>query len=87
MFPIMDGAQATIKLLGDLAIFVWLVLRPHGGLAAENLFLRKQLAMFQERKLKPRRPDAPFRTAPSHGESGTHRRDDRFLARRQPAGG
>jgi len=59
----MDGAQATIKLLGDLAIFVWLVLRPHGGLAAENLFLRKQLAMFQERKLKPRRPDAPFRIA------------------------
>ena len=59
----MDRARATIKLLGDLAMFVWLVLRPHCGLAAENLFLRKQLAMFQERKLKPRRPDAPFRIA------------------------
>jgi hypothetical protein len=26
-------------------------------LAAENLFLRKQLALFQERKVKPRRAD------------------------------
>ena len=29
----------------------------HSALAAENLFLRKQLAMFQERKIKPRRAD------------------------------
>jgi hypothetical protein len=29
----------------------------HSALAAENLFLRKQLAMFQERKVKPRRTD------------------------------
>ena len=36
-------------------------MRPHSALAAENLFLRKQLAMYQERKLKPRRPDAAFR--------------------------
>ena len=27
------------------------------ALAAENLFLRKQLALFQERKVKPRRAD------------------------------
>jgi hypothetical protein len=26
-------------------------------LAAENLFLRKQLALYQERRVKPRRPD------------------------------
>ena len=39
------------------------MLRPHGALVAENLFLRKQLAMYQERKLKPRRPDTPFRVA------------------------
>ncbi|MGB5458118.1 MAG: hypothetical protein WBO16_09035 [Gammaproteobacteria bacterium] len=38
-------------------------MRPRGALAAENLFLRKQLAMYQERKLKPRRPDAAFRVA------------------------
>jgi transposase InsO family protein len=63
MLPVMDGVQTIIKLLSDLATFIWLILRPHGALAAENLFLRKQLAMFQERKLKPRRPDTPFRVA------------------------
>src|SRR5258708_39716627 len=31
--------------------------RSHRSLAAENLFLRKQLALFQERKAKPRRAD------------------------------
>jgi len=36
-------------------------MRPHGALAAENLFLRKQLAMYEERNLKPRRPDTAFR--------------------------
>jgi hypothetical protein len=36
-------------------------MRPYGTLAAENLFLRKQLAIYQERKLKPRRPDTAFR--------------------------
>jgi putative transposase len=60
---IMDSVRTTIKLLYDLATFVWLMLRPHGALVAENLFLRKQLAMYQERNLKPRRPDTPFRVA------------------------
>src|SRR5215831_190495 len=32
-----------------------LVLRSRRALAAENLFLRKQLALFQERKVKPHR--------------------------------
>jgi transposase InsO family protein len=63
MLPVMHGVQTIIKLLSDLATFIWLILRPHGALAAENLFLRKPLAMFQERKLKPRRPDTPFRVA------------------------
>jgi hypothetical protein len=30
-------------------------------LAAENLFLRKQLALFQERQVKPHRADDPTR--------------------------
>ena len=59
----MGGVRTIIKLLCDLATFTWLILRPHGALAAENLFLRKQLAMYQERKQKPRWPDAPFRIA------------------------
>lgn len=57
----MEGVKTIISLLGDLAIFFWLTLRPQSALAAENLFLRKQLAMFQERKAKPRRPDTPIR--------------------------
>src|ERR687891_743192 len=32
-------------------------MRSRRALAAENLFLRKQLALFQERKVKPRRAD------------------------------
>jgi len=59
----MDGVKTIIKLLGDLVTFIWLTLRPHGALAAENLFLRKQLAMYQERKLQPSRPDTPIRIA------------------------
>ena len=41
----------------DLVRLLVLVLRSRRALAAENLFLRKQLALFQERKLKPHRAD------------------------------
>jgi putative transposase len=57
----MEAVKTIITLLGDLATFFWLALRPQSTLAAENLFLRKQLALFQERKAKPHRPDTPFR--------------------------
>jgi putative transposase len=35
--------------------FLWLCLRPPTALAAENLLLRKQLALYRERGLQPRR--------------------------------
>ena len=41
----------------DLVRLVALTIRSPNSLAAENLFLRKQLALFQERKVKPRRAD------------------------------
>jgi len=44
-----------LTLLGDAARFLWLCLRPPTALAAENLFLRKQLALYRERGLKSRR--------------------------------
>src|SRR5208282_67925 len=50
-----------LKTVGDLIHFLCLSLRPRGSLAAENLFLRKQLAFYQERKIKPRRTDNPTR--------------------------
>jgi transposase InsO family protein len=44
-----------LTLLGDVVRFLWLCLRSPASLAAENLFLRKQLALYQERHVKPRR--------------------------------
>ena len=45
------------KVLVDLCRLVLLFARSRVALAAENLFLRKQLALFQERKVRPRRAD------------------------------
>ena len=47
----------------DLLALVRLGLTSRGHLAAENLFLRKQLALYQERHTKPRRPDPATRVA------------------------
>jgi hypothetical protein len=48
-------------MVADLVHFLSLGLRSRTSLAAENLFLRKQLAFYQERKVKPRRADNPTR--------------------------
>ena len=50
-----------LRIVGDLVHFLCLGLRSRASLAAENLFLRKQLAFYQERKVKPRRADNPTR--------------------------
>jgi hypothetical protein len=42
---------------------VRLVLTSRAQLAAENVFLRKQLALYQERRTKPRRADEATRVA------------------------
>ena len=49
--------------LCDTGRFLVLCLRPAPALAAENLFLRKQLAQYQERQVKPRRVDDATRIA------------------------
>jgi len=46
---------AALDLLLDALRFIRLSLRPHCALAAENLLLRKQLALYLERQVKPRR--------------------------------
>jgi putative transposase len=43
--------------LVDLGQPVFLVSQPRVGLAVENLFLRRRLVLFQERKLRPRQAD------------------------------
>jgi putative transposase len=47
--------------LADLLCLLALGLRSKTSLAAENLFLRKQLAFYQERKIRSRRLDDPTR--------------------------
>src|SRR5215510_10202096 len=48
-------AGTLLTLLVDVIRYLRLCLRPAPVLAAENLFLRKQLAQYQERHVKPRR--------------------------------
>ena len=50
-----------LNLFGDLLRFSVLSLRSESALAAENLFLRKQLAFYKDRRIKPRRTSYPTR--------------------------
>ncbi len=63
MLTVMESFRVIVRLLGDVVAFLWLRTRPASALAAENLFLRKQLAMYRERGVKPRRPDPATRVA------------------------
>ena len=56
-------ARIVLRLLADLAGLVVLSLRPRRSVEAENLFLRRQLALYQERGVKPRRVDAATRVS------------------------
>src|SRR5919109_2414928 len=54
--PKLDSvSDLLLHLLLDALRFIRLSLRPHCALAAENLFLRKQLALYLERRVKARR--------------------------------
>jgi hypothetical protein len=56
-------ARTLLILLMDAWRFLRLCLRPSPALAAENFFLRKQLALYQERHIKPCRPTQATRMA------------------------
>jgi hypothetical protein len=45
----------------ELFTFIRLFLSSHAAVTAENLFLRKQLALFKERRVRPRRSTAATR--------------------------
>jgi putative transposase len=56
LYPhLFELARILLKLLVDVSRFLFLCLRPRPTLAAEKLFLRKQLALYQERNINPRR--------------------------------
>ena len=48
-----------LRLIEDGLRWVVLLCRPTEAIRAENLFLRRQLALFVERGVHPRRVDAP----------------------------
>jgi putative transposase len=54
-------ARVMTKCGMDLVRFLGVSLRSRTALAAENLFLRKQLALYRERQVKPRRASDPLR--------------------------
>src|SRR5215470_3385445 len=49
--------RTIVCVLGDVVRFASSMLQPRAHLSAENLFLRKQLALYGERKIRPRRAD------------------------------
>jgi len=56
VFQLLTHSFTTLSCVAcDLVRLLVLVSRSRRALAAENLFLRKQLALFQERKVKPHR--------------------------------
>ena len=57
----MDIARALFQIVIDLFSLLFLLTRGRGKLAAENLFLRKQLAFYNERGIKPGRIDSAGR--------------------------
>ncbi len=56
-------AKILLQLLGDAAWFLRLALWPTRVVVAENLFLRRQLALYRERGIKPRRVDIATRVS------------------------
>jgi hypothetical protein len=49
----MKSCLLWLNVLANLLRFLVLSLRSESSLAAENLFLRKQLGFYQERKIRP----------------------------------
>jgi putative transposase len=63
LHTVLSLTGTLLTLLVDAVRFLRLCLRPAPVLAAENLFLRKQLALYQERHVKPRRATNATRLA------------------------
>jgi putative transposase len=57
----MPATRIFLQLIADFVAYLGLLIRPRKAIAAENLFLRRQLAMYQERKVDPRRIDPATR--------------------------
>lgn len=58
---VLSAISIILRLVWDLILWCGLLLRPRESLEAEILFLRRQLALYRERGVKPRRVDAATR--------------------------
>jgi hypothetical protein len=63
MQPIFSAIREFFAVFLDAVMLIRLYLRPTAAVAAENLFLRKQLGLLAERKVQPRRASAIVRLA------------------------
>jgi len=59
--PFSNLMSGVFGVLIDILTLLRLIFRSPGALAAENLFLRKQLGLYVERKQKPRRASNAMR--------------------------
>jgi hypothetical protein len=57
----MPAARIFLQLIADFVVYLGLLIRPRKAIAAENLFLCRQLALYHERKVDPRRIDQATR--------------------------
>ena len=53
--------RLLLRLLADVGRFTSLLFKPRQTIAVENLILRRQIALFEERGVMPRRIDAATR--------------------------
>jgi hypothetical protein len=56
-------AWIAIRLIEDALRWLMLLFRSKESVRAENLFLRRQLALYMERGVRPRQIDAPTRVS------------------------
>ena len=57
----MPAARIFLQLIADFVVYLGLLTGRERRFTAENLFLRRQLALYQERKVDPRRIDPATR--------------------------
>jgi len=53
--------RLLLRVLADVGRFTCLLFKPGQAIAAENLVLRRQIALFRERGIRPHRVDAATR--------------------------
>jgi hypothetical protein len=60
---VLSALSVVVRILSDLFGGFSLAWRPRTALEAEILFLRRQLALYVERQVKPRRIDVTMRVS------------------------